>query len=50
MWPHFSSTSLVEQRVFGFGSDSLGALIESNSIDALVVGLPFTSGTIVIPA
>jgi RNase H-fold protein (predicted Holliday junction resolvase) len=35
---------LVLQRVFGLGSDSLSAIIQDNEIDALVVGLPFTSG------
>jgi hypothetical protein len=31
-------------RVFGFGEDSLGALITRHRVQALIVGLPFTSG------
>jgi RNase H-fold protein (predicted Holliday junction resolvase) len=31
-------------RVFGFGEDSLSGLIARHRVQALIVGLPFTSG------
>ncbi len=35
----------VSQHVFGLGPDSLSSLIQREKVEALVVGLPFTSGS-----
>ncbi len=42
--PHKVLDERSASKVFGFGPDSLGALITQQRVAALVVGLPFTSG------
>lgn len=42
--PHRVLDERSASKVFGFGPDSLGALITQQRVAALVVGLPFTSG------